>query len=314
MKSKNIIAITAYNKPELLYIYLEQIYKEPTISDYGIRIYTEDGFYPEELDVINEYKSKSPLVDLSLVIRPKHPTCPLVGFHNILTSYLLAAEETKDFVIIGEEDMIPTEDYIRFNKYVYDHFLSKYDRIFCVAHKRRPEAELTGDASVLIGDYQCTSPSCVSVEAIRRYMRPYLLAHGYFENPMAFNALYFPDSRIHPFEHTHHDGAIERIMWKHKLFGLKPDQSRSMHVGLSGIFCKGTPPVGTFKDRLSQWRELIKDGNKLRSLSSLPNDLVVTDPKGPTWDNLRLDPDRNLANASSWWYDPQNEFKKYINE
>ena len=27
MKNKNIIAITAYNKPDLLYIYLEQIYK-----------------------------------------------------------------------------------------------------------------------------------------------------------------------------------------------------------------------------------------------------------------------------------------------
>jgi hypothetical protein len=313
-KTKNIIAITAYNKPELLYLYLEQIYKEPTIKDYGIRVYTEEGFSEEESSVINEYKIKHPDVDLTLVVRPKHPTCPLVGFHNILTSYLLAAEEAKDFVIIGEEDMIPTEDYVRFNKFVYDYFLSKYERIFCAAHKRRQEAELIGDGDILIGDYQCTSPSCVSVDSIEKYMRPYFEAPGYFENPMAFNVLYFSDSRMRPYDHTHHDGAIERIMWKHKLFSLKPDQSRSMHVGLSGIFCKGTPPTGTFQERLSQWRNLIKDGEKLRSLSSLPSDLVVTDPKGPSWNILRLDLHRSLAKASSWWYDTNNEFKTYIYE
>ena len=50
-------------------------------------------------------------------------------------------------------------------------------------------------------------------------------------------------------------------MLDNNLFALKPDQCRSMHVGLSGVFCKGNPPQGTLEERVEQWRELIKDGD-----------------------------------------------------
>lgn len=312
MKDKNIIAITAYNKSDLLFLYLEQLYKDPTISEYKIRIYTEYGFCVEQLNVIEEYNKKYPEVDIKQVCRQKHPFCKLTGFHNILTSYLLAANEAKDFVIIGEEDMLPTDDYIRFNKYIYDEFLSKYDKIFCAAHKRRPEVEKIGDPEILIGDYQCTSPSCVSVKAINKYMLPFLSNPLFFSNTHEFYAKIFCNSRIAPYEHTHHDGAIERIMEHFELFSLKPDQSRSMHVGLSGIFCKGKAPQGTFESRLEQWRELIKDGDKLRSLSDVPQEMVVVDTKGPEWSKLVLDVNRDKAKASSWWYDTKNKFKQYI--
>lgn len=314
MNSKNIIAITAYNKPDLLYIYLEQIYKDITISNYKIRIHTEIGYDKEEDEVIKYYSNKYSSVDLKLIVKPKHPKCSLTGFHNILSSYIISAQEASEYVIIGEEDILPTEDYIKFNDYIYHSFLKKYDRIFCAAHKRRPETELNGDAEIVIGDYQCTSPSCVSVESIKKYMIPFLSHPLYFEDVVQFNNMFFANSRIKPWEHTHHDGAIERIMEYFNLFALKPDQTRSMHVGLSGIFCGGTPPQGTLEERVLQWKELIKDGDKIRKLSNHPQDIVVTDPKGPTWNYLRLDLDRNKAKASSWWYDTKNEFKKYIEE
>ena len=312
MNNKNVIAITAYNKSDLLFLYLEQLYKDPTIADYKIRIFTEDGFSPDQVDVINEYLKINSNVDIKQICRPKHPFCKLTGFHNILTSYLLAASEAKDFVIIGEEDMLPTDDYIKFNKYIYDEYLSKYDKIFCAAHKRRPEIEKNGDPEILIGDYQCTSPSCVSVKAINKYMLPFLANPLFFSNTHEFYSKVFYKSRIAPYEHTHHDGAIERIMEHFELFSLKPDQSRSMHVGLSGIFCKGKAPEGTFESRLEQWRELIKDGDKLRSLSDVPQEMVVVDTKGPEWSKLILDVNRDKAKASSWWYDIENKFKQYI--
>lgn len=312
--NKNVIAITAYSKPDLLFLYLEQVYKSKRINDYLIRIYTEIGYDKEEDLVVSFYKNKFPQIDIKLICRPKHESCPLVGYHNILTSYCLAADEAAEYVIIGEEDMLPTDDYIEFNDYIYKNYLSKYDRIFCAAHKRRPEIEKNGNPEILIGDYQCTSPSCVSVKSIRKWLEPYFLTEGYFENPVGFNMRHFADSRISPFEHTHHDGAIERIMWKSKLFSLKPDQSRSMHVGLSGIFCKGKAPEGNLFERIIQWRSLIKDGNRLRSLSTTPQDMVVVDAKGPEWKDLHLDLNRDLAKASSWFYDSSNEFEKYINE
>ncbi len=309
----NVIAITCYSQPELLHLYLEQLGKDyEELKKYKIRLYTEEGYDPYTNVVISHFEYNNKDIDIKLIVRPK-VNCPLVGYHNILTSYILAAAESDEFVIIGEEDMLPTEDYLRFNRMCYEKFLSKYKRIFCVAHKRRPEVEKEGDPEILIGDYQCTSPSCVSVRSIKKYMEPYFgYMPPYFEDPVEFNRIYFPNSRIPPNEHTHHDGAIERIMEWHRLFSIKPDQTRSMHVGLKGIFCNGQAPKGTLQDKITQYRELIKDGDKLRNLSTLPDDMVVTDPKGPSWNDLRLDTDRVLAKASSWWYDEGNEFKEYI--
>ena len=311
--NKNTIAIVAYNKSDLLYLYLEQLFCDPTITDYQIQIHTEEGHDADQNDVIKHYKDKYPESTIYQIVKPKTP-CPLPGFHNILSTYLYAGDKSRagDFMIVGEEDMIPTQDYIRFNKYIYDNFLKKYPRIMGAAHKRRPEAEKDGCADVLMGDYQCTSLSVISTEAINKYLKPVLSDPLLYTNPQLFYSLKYPLSRIAPLDHTHHDGAIERIMVDNKLFVLKPDQSRSMHVGLSGVFCKGEPPKGTFEERIKQWRELIKDGDKLRSLSSLPDDLVVTDPAGPEWDSLYLDIDRSNCKASSWWFDQDNEFKEYI--
>lgn len=310
--NKNVIAITAYNKSDLLFIYLEQLYKDPTIQNYKVRIYTEDGFSEDQLDVINEYLKINPKVDLKQICRPKHKSCPLIGFHNILTSYLLAANESKDFVIIGEEDMLPTDDYIRFNKYIYDEYLSKYDKIFCAAHKIRSEIENKGDPEILIGDYQCTSPSCVSVKSIYKYMAPFLANPLFFSNTYEFYSNFFSNSRIKHYEHTHHDGAIERIMEHFELFSLKPDQSRSMHVGLSGIFCRGTPPEGDLNSRILKWKELIKNRDEIRKLSHSPEAIAVIDLKAPEWNTLNLDLNRKIGKASSWHYDLNNSFKKYI--
>jgi len=313
--NKNTIAIVAFNKPDLLYLYLEQIFCEPTIEDYQIQIHTEVGYDKEQDDVLDYYDDKFPESDISQIIKTKKEDCKLAGFHNILSTYLYAADKKRagDFMIVGEEDMIPTQDYIRFNKYIYDNFLKKYPRIMGAAHKRRPEAEKEGHPDILMGDYQCTSLSVISTDKINKYLRPVLSESLLYSNPELFYSLKYPLSRIAPRDHTHHDGAIERIMDDNKLFVLKPDQSRSMHVGLSGVFCKGKAPQGSFEERISQWRELIKDGDKLRSLSNLPEDLVVTDPKGPEWDDLKLDLNRDKCKASSWWYDQRNEFKEYIN-
>jgi len=307
----NVIAITIYNKPDLLYLYLEQLEKSGELKDYKLRLHTEEGYDPEENVVIEDFKKRNPDVDTKLYIKRKI-NCPLTGFHNILSSYTMSAIEADEFVIIGEEDMLPTEDYLRFNRVCYEKYLSKYDRIFAIAHKRRPEVEQQGYGDVLMGDYQLTSPSCISVKAIDNYITPYLQDELFFSNPIAYNMQRFNNLRIAPHDHTHHDGALERMMLANNLFALKPDQARSMHVGLSGIFCRGNPPQGTLEERVAQWRELIKDGDKLRSLSTIPSDIVVTNPQGPYWEDLKLDTERNLAKASTWFYDDANDFKDYI--
>lgn len=305
----NVLAVTAYNKPDLLFLYLEQIYRQKEIEAFKVRVYTETGYDVENDEVIKFYKNKLPRVDIKLVCSNKHPICPLVGFHNILNSYRLASAETTDFVIIGEEDIIPSSDYLRYNTFIYSEFLKNSKRIFCAAHKRRPETEMFGAPNVLIADYQLTSPSVVSKYVIDKYISP-LLTEDLFVSPVEFYHRNF-NCRIPPNVHTHHDGFLERVMLKHNMFALKPDFARTMHVGLSGIFCKGLPPHGDFKSRVEEWRLLIQDGEALRSRSSHPEDMTVIPLEAPEWDSLVIDSGRTLAKCSSWHYDYNNDFLKY---
>jgi hypothetical protein len=100
-----LIALTGYNKPDLLYIYLEQLEKSGELDRYKFRFHTEEGFDPDEELVYNDFVRRNPRLDARFIVKEK-VNCPLVGFHNILTSYTMSAKETDDFVIIGEEDIL----------------------------------------------------------------------------------------------------------------------------------------------------------------------------------------------------------------
>ena len=84
--NKNTIIIAAYNKPDLLHLYLEQLYSDPTIAEYQIQINTEVGYDAEQDHVLSLYKKKNPEVEIKQFIKPNHTSCPLAGYHNILSS------------------------------------------------------------------------------------------------------------------------------------------------------------------------------------------------------------------------------------
>lgn len=309
----NVIAITAHGRPELLKLNLEQLGTDKNIVKYKIRIYVNEGYDKDIHTVVNRFGSQFRNLDIKVILQ-KNVHCYLPGYYNILNAYRLAAEEASDYVMIGEEDIIPTTDYIRFNHHIYKYILSKFKRIFCVAHKRRPETEKLGDPEILIGDTQCTSPTCVTVESIKRYMIPYFNHPLYWADPIRFNLTTFPQSRIPPHVITHHYGQIERIIEAYQLFALKPDRARTMHVGISGIHCRDKEPQGCLNERYQQYRDLILSGGEtMRERTGGGSDITVVPLEGPEWSNLRIDINRNLAKASSWWYDPENKFKEYIN-
>jgi hypothetical protein len=309
---KNVIAITAWRRPEFLYIYLNQLAKNKNYKNYKLLFCVDKDPSPGVFEVINEFDHP----DKEIIVREKRVSACPAAF-NILDSYLLAADRTKDFVIIGEEDIVPSEDFLRFCEYSYDKILSKYNKIFCIAHKRRQDPQ-NGRPNLLMGDTQCTSPFLITKNNIETYMRPELNQPFVYSNPFMHNHLNHNNSRIPINEHYDHDGAIERIIEKNNLFALKPDQSRTAHIGAYG--------GATMKNDSTNWREKSKillssvfDQNKLSTLrdslddrGDLRTEVATCSLIDYSWDNLVLDIDRNLCISSSWWYDPNNNFKKYI--
>jgi hypothetical protein len=311
----NVLALTVYSRADLLKIYFNQLLKDKEeLGKYLVHFFLDYGFNPECLKVIHEFRKEHKNIAITLRTQEDQNKSPLPGFYNIAQSYLIAEKETDEFVVLGEEDIIPTDDYLRFNRYVYENFLSKQDCLFCVAHKRRPETEKKGDISILIGDYQITSPSCVSKEAIIKYMKPHLDNPLFYKNPIEYNKYYFSKSRIPPEEHIHHDGMIERIAESNNLLSLKPDQARSMHVGVGGMHGGTAKEItGTLQERVAKYYELFKNPEELRTYAErFKEDIVVTDLDNEEWNELYLDIDRTRAKSSSWWYDPDNDFKKRI--
>lgn len=312
---KNVIAITTWRRPEFLYIYLLQILKNKTYDNYKYLFCVDVDFDPQVLEVINQFKA----TDKEIVIRDKRVSI-LPAAYNILDSYLLASDRTKDYVIIGEEDIIPSEDFLRFCEYSYNNILSIYDRIFCIAHKRRQDPQ-DGKSNVLIGDTQCTSPFVLTKKAIDMYMRPELSSTHIYSNPHLHNMLYHDTSRIRYNVHCNHDGVIERIIEKNKLFALKPDQARTAHVGAYGGPDISKDTTRPWLQKANSLLDIIFDNDSLKRLNQeqdnrgdLKTEVASCSLKEYEWDHLLLDTDRVLAISSSWWYDPLNDFKKYIDD
>jgi len=300
--------ITAYNKPECLYMGLDNIKND--LHGYKVIVLTQEGYDKEQDKVLEHYKNT---IDIERRFIERNPKDNFIGMRTILSCYTLGAELVKDYIILLEEDIIPTKDYIKFNEILYNKFLKKYDRIFCGAHKRREETEIYGDPRIVIGDYQCTSPTVVTCDSLRKIFTQYVTEELY-QNTYGYYYKYFGNSRIHPGEHMHQDGFIERVMEKYKLFSLKPDLARSSHVGLNGATLKSkyiSPEK--LEDKLKDLNYFFNNHEYTKSLSSSPRDIVFApDSHTPVYD-LEIDHERNRAVASSWWYDYNNEFSKYVN-
>lgn len=325
MTTKNTIVITCYQRPEFLYVTLESYLKCKELDNYIVHFFPDFGYDKDTLKVIDWFKTQTNAeIKTSCKTHRKHKQ---LASYNILDSYRIATEENNsNYLIIGEEDFLVSPDYLRFNDYCYSNFLTRYDKIFCVAHKRRQLMETPGRPDILIGDPQCTSPSCISVAKVREYMIPLFNEQGYFEDPISFFSRRYPNSRI-PMTHIDHDGAIERIIEDEKMFAIKPDQTRTVHIGFVGghlLFNRsiGSRLRGSLDDKVRMLKHVISGGAKaLRSMAThIPNNekeswrgVTYTELEEYKWDKLILDIDRNLAMASEWYYDNDNQFAEYVN-
>jgi hypothetical protein len=323
---KPVIAISCYQRPEFLFITLNSYLRCKEINDYDIFFFPDCGHDPEIHTVIDWFKQN---VNTSVKTFVKnHRKNKQLASYNIMDSYRISIEESNaPYLIIGEEDTPVSNDFLKFNKYCHDNYLTNYDRIFCVAHKRRHVVHLSGGPTLLIGDPQCTSPTCITRKSIQKYMLPIMQLPGYFEDPSSFFAKYYPNSRIKP-EHGHidHDGAIERIIEENNLFAIKPDQARTNHIGFVGGHLKegrylGHRLTGTLQEKITYLNTVLCSGLDMmkKHATHIPEHeknnwvgITYTNIDIPEWNKLELDLDRNKSISSPSFYDDSNTFKQYI--
>lgn len=306
----NTIAIVCHSRPECLQIHLEQLLKNPELPEYLVHFFPDHGSHPDIFRVIKNFRKHHSNIRVTTRSEGESKKSPLPAFYNIFDAYRVAAEESDEYVLPAEEDIIPTEDYLRYHRVVYDNFLSKYDKIFCASTKRRQLTEQEGDPELLIGDIQLCQPTIISVKTIKKYILP-LLKDQDFWTPWVFNQKHFAGLRNASDHHIHHDGQLERIAEANKLWCLKPDHARSAHIGVAGQHFAGVVEGNTLDSKVKYMKSIMNDGDALRSASENPKDMCAL-PKTLEWTNLKLDLDRNKVKTQKADFDPNNTFKNYI--
>lgn len=306
----NVLALVTHSRPECLKLYLEQLLKNDELKDYLIYFFLDFNFHPDILKIIQWFRKNHRNIRVKMRSEQEAKKSQLPAFYNIFDAYRTAAKLTDEFVIAGEEDIIPTEDYLRYNRVAYKNFLSKYDRIFCLGTKRRPMNDLEGDPRLLIGDKQLCSPTCISKRVIEEIMNP-LLEDDDFWTPPLFNQKVWSNLRNPPDHHIHHDGQLERMAEANGMFCLKPDQSRTGHIGVGGQHFKGTVAGNTLEERIEYMRSIMHSTEQLQAASENKRDMCGV-PKTMEWDDLELDLDRDKVKTQKADFDTDNEFKEYI--
>lgn len=308
----NVISIVCHSRPECLQMVLMNLLKNKELENYLVYFFLDYRFNTDIIKVINCFKKEHKKIRIKCRTGIESEKSPMPAFYNIMTSYKEAAEFAEEFVLPLEEDILPSYDYLRFHEEIYYKYLNKYDRLFCCCHKIRWETEKEGRPDVVIADYNLTSPSCISVKNIKNLIIPLLDSPNFMENPSEFNRTHWNDLRNPPGHHIHHDGQLERIGESNKMWSLRPDQARSMHIGIGGAFCGGIGPTGTIEEKIKWYKDKIKSPDELRKFSNSPRDIVVINPEIPKWDTIKLDINRDLAKSSTWLFDNNNAFKSYI--
>lgn len=305
----NVIAIVTHSRPECLQIHLEQLLKNPELPEYLVHFFVDYGAHPEIFQVIKEFRRSHKDIKVTSRTQTDASKSPLPAFYNIFSAYEIAAKETDEYVLPTEEDIVPTEDYLRYHRVVYDKFLSKYDRIFCVSTKRRQLPDI-GDPKYLIGDRQLCQPTCISKESIEKYIIPRIEERDWWM-PIDYNRRVWPGLRNEPTHHIHHDGQLERIAETNDLFCLKPDHARSGHIGVAGQHFNGKVQGKTRAEKIAWLKSVMHDTKALEEASDNPYDMIAI-PETLEWTTLELDLDRDKVITQKADFDPNNSFKEYI--
>lgn len=307
----NVIAIVTHGRPELLKIHCEQLLKNPELGDYLVHFFPDYGFHPDVMKVIKWFRSEHRNIKVTMRSEAESKMSPLPAFYNIFDAYRICAEEADEYVLPAEEDIIPTDDYLRYHRKVYDNFLSKYDKIFCATTKRRQLNEQIGNPELLIGDMQICQPTIVTCKVIKTILIP-LMASKNFWTPWIFNQEMYSTYRHPPQHHTHHDGQLERIAEMNGMFSLKPDQARSAHIGVGGQHFDGKVEGRTLEEKVEYMKSIMHNGDALRNASDNPKDMCSVKFDSDPWKELYLDLDRDKVITQSADFDPENKFKEYI--
>lgn len=223
----NYILIPGRNRSEFFDITLDSLMDCPEIKDYQILFAFENDVLPEYYDIIKRYVRYPSQIE----IKRWDMHYGLTRGH--LEGMKIAFQKTDEYVIVVEDDVRVSRDFLRYMDYCYRHFYKEHSDIGTISGQMSRDS-VSGERDVrLIHKRQWYSPYGVLIP--KKFFDELLLPHcteAYYKDPR-YPDEYYPEWK-HKGKYIEQAGLINRIIHKNNLYCLEPEVPRCQDIGFYG--------------------------------------------------------------------------------
>lgn len=269
---KEIVLVTTYNRPELLYLCLEHLAACPEIREKEIWVRYEsrslaDDYLRENRIVVGHFK------ELPL----RFESCRGHGYSgnswNVLTAYKDALEAGAERIYLVEDDVLIQPDFFRWHAAMY----RRDPRLFCSIgwHCLRRSDVPRGVDDPLGYFTSCEDYASIGVCWPRQSLGyvTELCTSEYFENPVGFLRRRFPKSSL-SLSFSEQDGLIMHVLEEVRAPVAWPAMRRCNHVGWWGyhrpsaqrMIVSGAGP-GALELRIAEAHRVVRSPKELAAYS-----------------------------------------------
>lgn len=280
---KDICIIPVFNRPEYLLITLQLIKKAEHSKDIKYLFAVDADYVQKCVDVINDTMQE---YDYELMFNNGTRFREMKQSFNLLSAYQKAANETRQYVFLVEDDIFIGRSFFRTH---YD-IQAKHPDIFCsIGSKLHNYDYITPGKEQTLDPFTCQTADdscyqswgvCFNKEILLKYVLPYCFEGGqpslYFHNSRRFMQENFPQHFLGT-NYTEQDGLIRRIRDASRLHIGYPDYPRCYHAGIWSYHRIGEKVHGWSFDKKVQFiKNTCFDADKMQKYNEY-NDVFIAD-------------------------------------
>ncbi|RLA82775.1 MAG: hypothetical protein DRG31_06955 [Deltaproteobacteria bacterium] len=289
----NVVMIPTYDRPEFLFISLSSLLENKGIEDYKLLFIFEHRARKECKEIASKLVAKRGL-DYEFIEWKS-----FYGLSKgILEGLKIAFRMADEYVIVIEEDVRTSRDFLKFGDYCYRNFYLN----------RKDIATVSGFVSVEHGVKRSITRvrkrmwySPYGVLIPKSFFYKYIYPHcteKYYSDPSRYCDSYY-ETWIYRGKYTEQAGLINRVIHKNALYCLVPEVPRCQHIGWYGknrrLYRLSRPrtilkalrySLLPLDKKVEFTMKILRDMNLLRRY--LPNDPIYILEEDHQWTDLEL--------------------------
>lgn len=247
----NRIMIPFWKRPELLYLNLEALSKCRNLDNYYLYFKTDKNYDEKCIEIIKNFFGNFDNKEIDITPHPQDLS------RNILEGVKKCADKTDNYLVLIEEDIRVTKDFLEYVEYCYENYLSS--DVFCI-HGFAKDREEREERLNKIERKRWYSPYgvCLPKQSLKlvtpHINERYLSKKGVYVQKLT-------PGWIHKDKFIEQAGLLQRLRRIHKPNILKPKLSRSQHMGYWG---RGAYPnrETSFENRINKIRRVLNSKEK----------------------------------------------------